>query len=249
DVTASERMAAALKERNEILEQAEEMRAALIDQISHQMRTPLNAMLGFGRLLAGGRAGALSPEQKDYVECIAAGSGELLIALDAMAELVAIGPAAPQERPVAFDPAASFREAVALALRRLDRPAAGVEIETGASPTMATGHRGRFRQIVFNLALDALSRTPEGGRAMFRLRAEAAELALEVQHDDAPGSSGQALALALARRLARLDRGEVRIVGGAGGRRLATCGIGLGLANTLGDRERAAPLARRASAG
>ncbi|MFV0475982.1 MAG: PAS-domain containing protein, partial [Pikeienuella sp.] len=115
DVTASQRMAGALRERNEALEQAEEMRGALIDQISHQMRTPLNSLFGFGQLLAEGVVGPLNPVQTEYVQGVVTSSRELLKAVDAMADLVALGPGAPEERAVAFGPAVSFRDSVALA--------------------------------------------------------------------------------------------------------------------------------------
>ena len=51
DITASENIATALRERNDALEHADEIRGALVEQISHQMRTPLNAVFGFSQLL------------------------------------------------------------------------------------------------------------------------------------------------------------------------------------------------------
>ncbi|WP_340107958.1 PAS-domain containing protein [Pikeienuella sp. HZG-20] len=244
DVTASVQVAAALKERNDALEQAEEMRSAMVDQISHQMRTPLNSIFGFGQLLDDGRVGPLNPVQTDYVRGIVASSGELLEAIDGMADLISTGADAPREARVAFDPAAALREVAALVERRADRRG-DIEIDAAAAPPRIFGHRVRFRQIIFNMAADAFSRTERGGRVGFAIRSEGRDLVLECGYpaDEDPSEAGQGMALALVRRFVRLNGGEVTISRDDAGRRVVHCRI----AGGAGDAT--APLAWRASSG
>ncbi|MEO1459784.1 MAG: PAS-domain containing protein, partial [Pseudomonadota bacterium] len=97
DVTDSERIAHALHERNEALEAAEEMRTAVLDQISHRLRTPLNTIFGFGQLLTDPRFGELSGRQREYASGILEACGQLLDTIDDVTDLASLQPGAVQD--------------------------------------------------------------------------------------------------------------------------------------------------------
>jgi len=86
DITDSERIALALRDRNEALEAVEEMRSAVLDQISHRLRTPLNTIFGFGQLLTDPRFGTLEGRQQEYASGILEASGHLLDTIDDVTE-------------------------------------------------------------------------------------------------------------------------------------------------------------------
>jgi signal transduction histidine kinase len=90
DVTDSERIALALRERNEALEAAEEMRGAVLDRISHRLRTPLNTVFGFGQLLADSRFGDLTEAQRGYADKILESARHLMTTIDDVTELAAL---------------------------------------------------------------------------------------------------------------------------------------------------------------
>ena len=69
--------ALALRERNEALESAEEMRAAVLDQISHRLRTPLNSILGYAQLLEEDEA--MPAHRRQAVSVIRRGGDHLLM--------------------------------------------------------------------------------------------------------------------------------------------------------------------------
>lgn len=222
DVTASEQVAVALKERNDALEQAEEMRSALIDQISHQMRTPLNSIFGFGQLLDSGKTGPLTDIQADYIRGIVSSSMELLVAIDGMSDLISVGADAPREARVAFDPLAALREVCVLAERRLERREC-MRITAQNVPALVIGPRVRFRQIIFNLAADALAKSPEGSEVLLTITAKDDDLLLECRHEQLSDMEEQGLALNLVHRFVRLNGGEVKTGRDSEGRRILRC--------------------------
>nr|MDP9415438.1 PAS-domain containing protein [Pseudomonadota bacterium] len=70
DITDSRRIEAALRERNEALEEADRLRTAFVSNMSYELRTPLTSIGGFAEMLAGGYAGELQPTAIDYVRAI-----------------------------------------------------------------------------------------------------------------------------------------------------------------------------------
>ncbi|MEL6265420.1 MAG: HAMP domain-containing sensor histidine kinase, partial [Pseudomonadota bacterium] len=164
DITDSERFAEALSERNSALESAEEMRTAVLDQISHRLRTPLNTIFGFGQLLNDPRFGQLTERQREYAAGILEASGQLLDIIDEVTDLASLQPG---DRPEDLD-APTLDETLDLTRALVQKRAgeAGVSLET----EFTGGHRrvecepSMLRQIAFNLAASAVQRARPGGR-------------------------------------------------------------------------------------
>ncbi len=70
DVTDSNRIEAALRERATALEQADRVKTDFVANMSYELRTPLTSIGGFAEMLAQGYAGALAPAASDYVKAI-----------------------------------------------------------------------------------------------------------------------------------------------------------------------------------
>lgn len=220
DVTATEQVAVALKERNEALEQAEEMRCALVDHISHQLRTPLNSISGFAQLLAEGRVGPLTDVQREYVGGVAAGSEELLDVIDALPDLIALNGACDLET-TAFDPEEALRDVVRLAEIRFRRRRCRIEArlfeaDRGGPARRRVGGRGRLRQIAFNMLTDALSTIADGDGVRFaaEIRGDGLRLmcsaALADGRGDGPGA-GRDVGRDAGRDATRGDDGPGRV--------------------------------------
>lgn len=166
DVTDSERVAVALHERNEALEAAEQMRTAVLDQISHRLRTPLNTVFGFGELLASPRTGPLNAQQSEYAAGILEGAAQLLDTVSEVTDLASlqIDPTEGEET------GQSVEDVFALTCSLLERRSeeSGVRLVVDLpEPVGIVGCTGlRLRQIVFNLVADAIHRCPEGGEVV-----------------------------------------------------------------------------------
>lgn len=164
DVTDSERIALALRERNEALEAAEEMRSAVLDQISHRLRTPLHTIFGFGQLLVDRRFGELTEAQRGYAERILESARHLLAAVDDVTKLAALE----IESLGACDADASLSDTLRLAARLLEKRATEAGVTLVLSPlerdAVAACEPARLRQIVFSLATAAIGSCREGGK-------------------------------------------------------------------------------------
>jgi PAS domain-containing protein len=90
DVTDSEQVAAALRDRAAAFEAAEQMRDTLVDHLSHRLRTPLNAVVGFAEMLGEGRAGVLSEMQAGFVSNIRRAARQLVDGIESLGDLASI---------------------------------------------------------------------------------------------------------------------------------------------------------------
>lgn len=70
DITASQNAETALKERNQALEAADDVKTRFLANMSYEFRTPLTSIGGFAELLEAGVAGDLSDQGKEYVAAI-----------------------------------------------------------------------------------------------------------------------------------------------------------------------------------
>ncbi|MEM7497611.1 MAG: PAS-domain containing protein [Pseudomonadota bacterium] len=163
DVTDSERIAEALRERNDALEAAEEMRTAVLDQISHRLRTPLNTIFGFGQLLSDPRFGQLSDRQREYASGILEASGQLLDTIDEVTDLAALRPGARPESDLAPPLAETLELTRALLQKRAAEAGVGLVARLPEGTLRPACGPEKLRQIVFSMAAGAIQRTAPGG--------------------------------------------------------------------------------------
>ena len=79
-----------LRERNEALEAAARLKSEFIADVSHEFRTPLNAVSGFAEILTHQYFGDLNPRQLDYSRGILQSSQQLLRLIDDVRDLATI---------------------------------------------------------------------------------------------------------------------------------------------------------------
>jgi signal transduction histidine kinase len=77
DITDSFQIEKALRERSKALEMADKLKSEFITNMSYELRTPLNSIIGFSELLDQEIFGELNAHQKDYIKNILQGAGEL----------------------------------------------------------------------------------------------------------------------------------------------------------------------------
>ncbi|MFO7310201.1 MAG: ATP-binding protein, partial [Pseudomonadota bacterium] len=129
--------------------------------VSHEVRTPLNGILGMADLLADTR---LDPEQATYVRAVKT-SGEVLLSLiDDILDFSKIeaGKIALVQEP--FDLRSLVENVVELLAPRAQGK--GIEIASFVSPDLpplVLGDRDRLRQVLMNLAGNAVKFTDRGG--------------------------------------------------------------------------------------
>ena len=90
DVTDSNNVELALRERNEALQEADRLKSEFISNVSYELRTPLNTIIGFSELLSAGFFGSLETRQAEYVQGIFDSSQHLLQLVNDILDLATI---------------------------------------------------------------------------------------------------------------------------------------------------------------
>ncbi|MCL4714247.1 MAG: response regulator [Hyphomonadaceae bacterium] len=187
-------------------------KTTLFATLTHELRTPLNGILGMANLLD---LGELEPNQKSYVGAIKQ-SGELL--LDIITEIldysrIEAGRVVLESAP--FDPEATAQDvAELLSTKARSR---GLEIAVtvrGEVPARVLGDDGRLRQILFNLAGNAVKFTEQGGVVIEIAPRPNGRLRFNVR-DTGPGVPTEKQALVF-EEFAQADAGVARRHGGTG---------------------------------
>ncbi|MFL6691245.1 MAG: PAS-domain containing protein [Alphaproteobacteria bacterium] len=221
DVTDRYRVEAALRERNEALMAADELKSTFVQHASFLFRDPLNAVQGFADMLAGGHAGPLSTKQKDYVHSILAGSRRLAEITSDILDLALIESGNMQLELAELD----LYELLARATDPLRQHVSSRDIaftfDVAHDIGAAVLDQRRIRQVVFNLLSNALKYTPRGA---------AIALGAQIVGDDVQiyvSDSGPGIAAELQAKV--FDRFEAKARAG----HRAGAGLGLALVNSF----------------
>lgn len=160
DVTEIKRREAELREARDLAQAGDRAKSQFLATMSHEVRTPLNGIVGFTSLLLDTK---LEAEQREYVQTIRA-SGEALIQLTGdILDFARIESGKMKLDPAPCDP----RECVEDALDQLATKAAEKNIEllhrfADDLPATVIADGGRVRQVLTNLIGNAVKFTERG---------------------------------------------------------------------------------------
>jgi signal transduction histidine kinase len=209
-------------------EAANEAKSRFLATVSHEVRTPLNGVLGMAALL---RDTQLTPEQGTYVSAIRTSGEALLSLIDEILDFSRIEAGKAEIAEGLFD----LHDVAEGVVELLAPRAQGKDIEIAlaidpGAPREVLGDGGRVRQILINLAGNAVKFTERGG-VLIRVSTDVAGVVLQVT-DTGPGirparleaifeefeqaeggglspSEGTGLGLAISRRLAEQMGGRL----------------------------------------
>ena len=151
-----------LAHRARALTEASEAKARFLATMSHELRTPLNAVLGYAGLLRDGVYGTVSEQQERAVQSIVRRAKDLQLLIDDVLDLAKIESGRAELRIDEFDPSAVLAEVKdAIAAFARDKNLR-VTVRTKVT-RRARLDRGKYKQVVLNLASNAVKFTPEGG--------------------------------------------------------------------------------------
>ncbi len=206
------------KSQRQELEQQEKQRQQFLSALSHELQTPLTALIASAGLLSEEFKKEPGSPQHRLVQNIIHSASNLenrLRELLDLARATTIGFKVKKE-PVNFP--ALTQEAIASLLPLIRNKGQSLLLEIPPSLTVIADEQ-RLEQILFNLLSNAIKFTPEGGQITFRAREEEKNLIIEVQ-DTGPGISKE--------EQAKLFRPYYQVLAD----RQRAPGLGLGLAIT-----------------
>lgn len=90
DITATLRIEKALRERAEALETADNLKSEFVANVSYELRTPLNSIIGFSELLQDELFGGLNERQSEYIGSILSASNTLRGLIDDILDMAVL---------------------------------------------------------------------------------------------------------------------------------------------------------------
>lgn len=220
-----------------LAEQASRAKSEFLANISHEVRTPLNAVMGLTRMLM---ETPLNAEQANWLSLMDTSAHSLLALLNDILDLSRIEAGKLQIERVRFDLHSALQEAVGpYAEQARNKPLRFQLVLQPDLPQWVLGDPGRLGQVVGNLLSNAIKFTPRNGRievtAWFNTAPgqTAAQLLVKVQDSGVGIASkqqatifeaftqadastarrygGSGLGLAICARLARLMEGSIEL--------------------------------------
>jgi signal transduction histidine kinase/CheY-like chemotaxis protein len=228
--------------------------------VSHEIRTPLNGILGMAALL---EETELTPVQLDYANAIRKSGSRLLDLLNNVLDFSRMEAGDMPLEAAPFDPSDLMQDVAELLAPRAH--AAGLDIAAIVSPDLASrliGDAARLRQVLFNLAGNAIKFTPSGGVLIEarpgkggkglelvvrdtgvgvpqHAKAKLFEAFSQVNAADAQRDGGVGLGLAIVARLVEAMKGEVHVTSAFGHGAMFVVEVPLEAAPQVGDAPRA----------
>ncbi|AFZ43120.1 histidine kinase [Halothece sp. PCC 7418] len=153
-----------LRQANEDLAQASQMKSEFLASMSHELRTPLNSILGFADLLERQRKEPLSDNQLKQVKAIKRSGEHLLQLINDILDLSKIeaGKTELELQPVVIHSLCS--QCLRMVQPRADKKRIALSLELDYQIERAQLDERRVRQILINLLSNAIKFTPEEGK-------------------------------------------------------------------------------------
>lgn len=231
DITERVNSQTVLEEARRRAEAASQAKSRFLATVSHEVRTPLNGILGMAGLLSGTE---LTPEQRSYVEAVETSGRTLLSLIDDILDFSKIEAGRLDIVSQPFDLHDLVERVVELLSPRAQDK--GIEIAACVArgvPRRVVGDEDRLRQVLLNLAGNAVKFTQTGGVGITVSRGKAGEIVIGVR-DTGPGIAasqleaifeeferadatlvnrheGVGLGLAISRRIVQRMQGTIRV--------------------------------------
>ncbi|MFO0632428.1 MAG: HAMP domain-containing sensor histidine kinase [Nannocystaceae bacterium] len=216
--------------------EADRLKSQFLANMSHDLRSPLNSILGFSELLLSGIDGPLAGEQREMVETIYNSGRELLQEIDDILDAAKIDAGRLELHAEPTPPATLVARAVANAGRRT---APAIEYDVDVAPTLPPAFVDPYRTVqalenVLAFAATRVSRGRIGVKVQMSSSGRRRVIAVEIRTPVAPASAAQ---------LSAARRGFHRIPGHRG------LGLSLPIAGSIVELQGGALAIRESSRG
>lgn len=160
DVSDTVNVERALRERNEALETADEIKIDFVHHVSYELRSPLTNIIGFAELLNDAQLGSLTEKQREYLSYITSSSTSLFAIVNNILDLASIDAGAMTLTLEPVDIRATMEAAAKGIQDRLVTENIALKINAAPNIGSFTADASRVRQILFNLLSNAAGFSP-----------------------------------------------------------------------------------------
>ena len=163
DVSDSHRVEQFLRERNEALETADRLKSEFIANVSYELRTPLNTIVGFSEILTGEYFGDLNQRQTEYSKGIYESSQRLLSLIDDILDLATIESGHMSLELETVDVHDLLDSVLGLTRERVLRKSLKLDFDCPENIGLILADERRLKQALFNILSNSVKFTPEEG--------------------------------------------------------------------------------------
>ncbi len=243
DITDTENVERALRERNEALEAADQMKVDFVHHVSYELRAPLTTIIGFAHFLSDPSTGPLTAKQAEYLDYVTKSTNALLALTNNILDLATIDAGAMK---LELGPVNIEKAIQAAAEGIQDRLATDrIELKVDIDPNIGnfTGDERRVVQVLYNLLANAVGFSPHDAavtisarrsehRVIFTVSDSGPGIPAEVKdkvfdwfesHSHGSRHRGAGLGLSLVRSFVELHGGKVRVDSVVGKGTTVTC--------------------------
>jgi signal transduction histidine kinase len=243
DITDTENVERALRERNEALEAADQMKVDFVHHVSYELRSPLTNIIGFADLLTDSSTGPLVPKQAEYLGYITTSTKALFALINNILDLATIDAGAMTLELGLVDIRTTIEAAAEGIQDRLKTDRIELRIDAPADIGAFIGDENRVKQVLYNLLANAVGFSPHDAVVTVTARRNDRSVVLAVT-DSGPGippevkdkvfdwfesysngsrHRGAGLGLSLVRSFVELHGGKVRVDSIVGRGTTVTC--------------------------
>jgi signal transduction histidine kinase len=157
---------ASLREATIRAELANRAKSEFLALMSHEFRTPLNAIIGFSEMMHGEMFGRLGNERyRDYINDIHASGVHLLALINDLLDLSKAEADKLELRETYVDAGAAISHSLRMVASRAERAGVALAVELPQEMPLLWADERRLTQILLNLLTNAVKFTPRGGEA------------------------------------------------------------------------------------
>jgi signal transduction histidine kinase len=243
DITDTENVERALRESNEALKAADQMKIDFVHHVSYELRAPLTTIIGFAHFLSDPSTGPLTPKQAEYLDYVTKSTNALLALTNNILDLATIDAGAMKLELGPVD----IGKAIAAAAEGIqDRLATDrIRLKVDVAPNIGSfvGDERRVVQVLYNLLANAVGFSPQDATVVVSARRTERSVVFTVT-DSGPGipadvkdkvfdwfesrsqgsrHRGAGLGLSLVRSFVELHGGKVRVDSIVGRGTTVTC--------------------------
>jgi signal transduction histidine kinase len=231
DITDTENVERALRESNEALEAADQMKVDFVHHVSYELRAPLTTIIGFAHFLSDPSTGPLTAKQAEYLDYVTKSTNALLALTNNILDLATIDAGAMKLELGPVDIGKAIEAAAEGIQDRLatDR----IRLEADVDPNIGSfvGDERRVVQVLYNLLANAVGFSPQDAivgisarrtdqAVVFTVTDSGPGIAPDVKdkvfdwfesHSHGSRHRGAGLGLSLVRSFVELHGGKVRV--------------------------------------
>ncbi len=161
EVTETENVERALRERNEALEAADRTKVDFVHHVSYELRSPLTTIIGFAHFLSDPSTGPLTPKQAEYLDYVTKSTNALLALTNNIFDLANIDAGAMKLELGPVDVSKTIELAAEGLQDRLATDRIRLKVEIAPDVGSFIGDEKRVVQVLYNLLANAVGFSPQ----------------------------------------------------------------------------------------